>query len=144
MHNTHGWDFTEANYLGKTLSDHNPLEVVLTLGKVPTLIPTWRMQPTLLEDAALRDTLGAATDSYFAKNEGTASTPFVEWGVFKVVIQRVSIATTTGARHIVLQELNCMEPRLGQLESEASHEIRNLQDTSITHAELRALTSHCS
>lgn len=77
---------TAATYLGKTLADHNPLEISIHWGRVPTPIPTWKLQPTLLEDPIFKAALADATSHYFTENAGTASNCMVEWDAYKTLV----------------------------------------------------------
>ena len=65
--------FLDTEYLGRTYSDHNPLKATLKLGREPSPIPQWCLQPAALVDPVFRDSLLNHIMEYFEANEGTAS-----------------------------------------------------------------------
>lgn len=127
----------DTTYLGKTLSDHNPLEVVLTWGRIP--IPTWKLNPSLLEDSVFHSTLNTAIINYFAEKANTTSSRQIEWDAFKTVLRGAAISRRVGECTTLLTSLTDVENRLGALEREVlANDVRkeDLQEAHIRHAEL--------
>ncbi|KAJ1117020.1 hypothetical protein NDU88_005221 [Pleurodeles waltl] len=109
------------------------------MGRTPTPIPMWWLQPLLLEDTVLKEEIEQAITNFFVENAGTASSLLMEWEAFKVVIRGTVVGTTVGARALITRELECVEDSLGKLETEAVHNLAHaqaLQDARAEHAEL--------
>ncbi|KAJ1214371.1 hypothetical protein NDU88_001990 [Pleurodeles waltl] len=130
---------TKTTYLGKRLSDHNPLELTMRWGRASVPVPTWRLQPMILEDTALREELAQTITTFFHNNAGSASSPLVEWEAFKVVIRGVTMGATSGVRKTLITELTQVGDRLGILEKESiSHptKAQKLHELRTEHAQL--------
>lgn len=128
-----------TTYLGKKLSDHNPLEITIQWGRVPTPVPTWKLQPALVEDQVFRTTLADATKNYFRENADTAGSCQIEWDAFKTVIRGVAITTKVGARNALIKSISELEEQLGELEKNTTeHDTQRnaLQDANIKYVEL--------
>ncbi|KAJ1136753.1 hypothetical protein NDU88_003168 [Pleurodeles waltl] len=124
---------------GKTVSDHNPVEIQLHWGQVPVPIRTWHLQPMLLEDTVYRNTLATAIDTFFSENTDTANSPLIAQEAFKVIIQGFSISMLVGVWVKILKDLTHLENNLGALEQEATLEhakAAQLQTARIRQAEL--------
>ncbi|KAJ1155231.1 hypothetical protein NDU88_007966 [Pleurodeles waltl] len=130
---------THATFLGKTFSDHNPLDLTMMWGMISTLIPKWRLQPSLLENAVLKEEIAGVITNFFTDNTDTASSPLVEWEAFKVVIRGAVMVTASGAQVVISRELKEVEDRLGPLEKEAVLQptlAQQLEEARVEHAEL--------
>lgn len=108
--------------MGKTLSDHNPLELTFHWGRVSTPIPTWKLRPELLEDQVFRAALAETTINYFSENAGTASTCQIEWDAYKTVIRGAAIGVKAGVRMTLVRQISELETQLGRLDQEAARD----------------------
>lgn len=77
----------DVEYLTRTYSDLNPLLCTYQWSPRRTSVPTWRLDPTLLDDPAFRASLGEVIHNYWLENAGTASLLAVEWEVLTAVVQ---------------------------------------------------------
>lgn len=130
---------THSTYLAKTFSDHCPLMLTLSWGRIPTPVPTWRLQPQLLEDAPYRATMLNTLVHYFRENWNTASSHLMEWDAMKSVVRGVSIGQVVGARHEIHNQLLRIEDSLTKLEREVTTDPTKkeaLQEAHIEHAEV--------
>ena len=91
----------QSIYFGKTLSDHNPLEMCIAWGRVSSGIPTWRLQSVWIEDGACKGILDEAITQYLQDNKDTS---------FNTVIMGVCICTTIDAHKTLTDELTQTDP----------------------------------
>lgn len=129
---------TQSTYLAKSFSDHNPLELTLNWGRVPTPVSTWKLQPQLLEDAPFRLALSSTITHYLNENWNTATTRLIEWDALKVVIRGAAIGQVVGARQEIHKQLIDTEQKLNTLERESLTDPLKkleLQQTHIDHAD---------
>ncbi|KAJ1152186.1 hypothetical protein NDU88_004963 [Pleurodeles waltl] len=98
-----------ASYMAKTLSDHCRLITALRWGRQHTRIPTWRLQPTLLQDPPFRKEMADNIESYFKINTGSTSTRATEWDGHKVVTRGMCMTIASGVKRTLTLELRDIE-----------------------------------
>lgn len=126
--------FSATEYLGRALSDHSPLLMKFTPTHDRTPIPSWRLDPSLLEDEGFHQLLAAQLTTFFIENVNTTSSPLIEWEAFKVFVRGQCLGQTVGLRRTLDKELGDFERRLGALDMA-------LGGGSLVHDEIAQLRS---
>ncbi|KAJ1161596.1 hypothetical protein NDU88_002080 [Pleurodeles waltl] len=81
-----------------------------------TPIPTWQLQPAILEDDEFKHTIGLAIDTYFKTNEGSTTSTLEEWDAFKAVIRGKCLSAVAGERRALLHDIEKAEHNQRELE----------------------------
>ncbi|KAJ1172947.1 hypothetical protein NDU88_004789 [Pleurodeles waltl] len=108
-------------------------------GRLRSAVPTWRLRPELLEDAAFWASLGVAIPEYFEHNEGTASSGLLEWDAFKVFIRGHCLGTQCNLRCSIEGDLIQVERSVLRLEGEVAGGLTEDQRLSAARAVPRSL-----
>ncbi|KAJ1170993.1 hypothetical protein NDU88_002864 [Pleurodeles waltl] len=98
-----------SEYLGRTLSDHNPLLVTWMAAEIRPPIPAWRLSPTALEDPAYRDTLRQHLTDHIQFNSGSTTSRSTEWEALKVATRGFCLGQSAGVRRTPERELTKLE-----------------------------------
>ncbi|KAJ1154959.1 hypothetical protein NDU88_007698 [Pleurodeles waltl] len=98
-----------TEYLGRTISDHNPLLVRWRLDEDRPPIPIWRLPPTALEDQTFRENLRSHLADQININKGSTSSRYLEWEALKVEVRGYSIGQTVGIKRTLEQEVIKLE-----------------------------------
>lgn len=85
-----------AEYLTRTISDHNPLLAKIQWGTQQQPIPTWRLKPEALEDQVFLQEVRGHITTYFADNAFSTDSRGTEWEAFKSVIRGRCMASSIG------------------------------------------------
>ncbi|KAJ1175197.1 hypothetical protein NDU88_000488 [Pleurodeles waltl] len=134
-----------AEYMGKTFSDHNLLQMQLEWGAARLLVPSWGLQPAVLEDHALRAEKAETLTHYFAESWGTSTSKLMDWEAMKVVLRGHFIRAVVGARATTDKDLTQVEASLKPLETAARDNHTKLTDLNkalVTHTPDGAAAVH--
>ena len=104
--------FKQAEYLSKTVSDHNPLIVKLQIGETRPAVPLWRLQKESLEDPVFREDLRGRIRDYMRENWNTTENRATEWEALKVVVRGYCIGGTVQIKRMLDKELVEIEDKM--------------------------------
>ena len=104
--------FIQSEYLSKTVSDHNPLMVMMQSGDTRPAVPLWRLQKEALEDSVFREDLRGEIRNYLGENWNTTETRATEWEALKVVVRGHCIGKSVQIRRMLDKELVEIEDKM--------------------------------
>lgn len=105
-----------TEYLAKTITDHNPCLLILRWTKDRPAIPSWRLNPHLLEDPVFHEELRVTIDNDFTENAQSTASRSLEWDAFKVVVRGHCMSSTVGVRKLLRQDVDQAERHLREVE----------------------------
>lgn len=109
---------TGVEHLPRTLSDHAPVKLTLSITTHTPRQFTWRLQPSALLDPVYHRELQQAIEEFFQLNAGTVQSSCTLWEAFKVTIRGHCISKHVGIRGDLQQQLQLVEREIKRLESE--------------------------
>ena len=101
--------FSASEYLGRTYLDHNTMKAAYRIGRTPSPIPQWRLQPSALTDPIFSEAVVTHIVEYFNINEGTSSGAINEWEAFKVVLRGFCMGKAVGIKKELEKALGTTE-----------------------------------
>lgn len=99
----------EVDHLPRTLSDHSPVLLSLTLPAVVHSLVAWRFPAEALLDTVFRGEVQDAIVEYFQINTGSVPRYATLWEAFKVYIRGICIAKQAGVLCTIRRELDATE-----------------------------------
>uniref|UniRef100_A0A3P8RLF1 Reverse transcriptase domain-containing protein n=1 Tax=Amphiprion percula TaxID=161767 RepID=A0A3P8RLF1_AMPPE len=112
-----------ASIANIVLSDHAPVETVLSLGpRAREPMTRWRLNTSLLQNETSSKLLKQEIFEYWDQNEGTASNPGLEWDAFKAYLRGRLIQHCSFLKKQSIRRLQELEREIKDLEKIYAHQ----------------------
>lgn len=106
----------DVKHLSRTISDHSPCLLTLSLPNTSRQTFSWRLPPHALLDAAFLEEIRADIQDYFSFNTGSVTSEASLWEAFKVVIRGKCISRQSGVLKAIRTTLADIETQIKDLE----------------------------